>query len=119
MLSSVIRFCKSSPLCPGSRKSNTRQLVTSSRGLDRNSWAEAKAETLKPADRIKLSSDSRTDSSSSTTKTIACSSCIGLLLLLQESKLKRGAGTVVSHGPKFSAVILDNRSANRYTHSHP
>src|SRR5260370_18083170 len=116
MLSSAIRFCKSSPLCPGSRKSNTKQLVTSSRELSRNSWAEEKVKTLKPTERIKLTRDSRTDSSSSTTNTKACSFCIALLLMLRESKLKCCAGTV-RHGPQFSALIFNNRSANCQTHS--
>src|SRR6266436_3342149 len=62
-------FCRSSPLSPGSFTSSTRQPGTTVRALARNSCADAKVSTRKPADRIKPSSDSRTERSSSTTPT--------------------------------------------------
>src|SRR5262245_41766742 len=119
MLTSAIRFCRSSPLSPGRCTSNTRQLVASVRGPAKNCCAEAKVFTLSPADRIRPAKDSRTDSSSSTTKTIASDSVITPLVVFQKGKLKSRAGAVIRPGPQLPAVILDNGAADRQPHSQP
>ena len=49
---SAIRFCRSSPLRPGSCRSNTTQLGGSIRAWARNSCAEAKVSAFHPTDRI-------------------------------------------------------------------
>src|SRR5215475_11801560 len=118
MLTSAIRFCSSSPLRPGKRTSKTKQLGISARGRAKNSWADAKVSTFNPADRIRLPRASRTDRSSSTTKTIAFASAIAFLGVLHESKLKRCAGAVIRYGPKLAAVILNNRATDRQPHPH-
>jgi len=64
------RFCRSRPLRSGSMTSNTRQLGTRAGGRGRNSCAEANICGCHPAKRIRSSSDSRTEMSSSTTNTI-------------------------------------------------
>src|SRR6266404_348674 len=61
--------CRSSPLSPGSETSSTRQRGLVSWQLSRKSSAEAKAFVRQPAVAINASSDSRTETSSSTTKT--------------------------------------------------
>ena len=38
--------------------------------------------------------------------------------MLQKSKLKRCAGTVIRYGPQPPAVVLDNRAADRQSHPH-
>ena len=68
---SAIRFCRSSPLRPGSRTSSTKQPGTSGRVLRRKSCADANASTRSPTDRMRFLSDSRVPTSSSTTKTMA------------------------------------------------
>ena len=62
--------CSSRPLSPGSVTSSTRQQGTVARGRDRNSCADANVSGRQPALLISSSSDSRTETSSSTTKTI-------------------------------------------------
>src|SRR6516165_9782921 len=69
----AICACKSRPLRPGSRISSTRQLGEAGRGRARNSVAEAKVSGRQPAESSNDSSDSRTEASSSTTKTIGVS----------------------------------------------
>src|SRR4029077_19867758 len=68
--SAAMRFCRSRPLRPGRETSSTRQLGTSTRGRARNSCADANVSGCQPSERISNSSDSRTDTSSSTTNTI-------------------------------------------------
>src|SRR5262249_22211322 len=119
MSTSAIRFCRSIPLSPGRCTSNTRQLGAFARGPAKNCCAEANVSTLSPADRIKPSKDSRTDSSSSTTKTIASGSVITPLLVFQECELKGRAGTVIRGGPQLPAVILHDGATDRQPHSHP
>src|ERR1700681_4074859 len=63
------RCWRSSPLSPGSDTSSTRQRGLVSRQLARKSCAVAKAFVRQPAVSINASSDSRTETSSSTTKT--------------------------------------------------
>src|SRR5712691_7842628 len=72
--SPAMRRWRSRPLRSGSDTSSTRQLGTSTRGRARNSCADAKVSGRQPAQRINNSSDSRTDTSSSTMKTmgVAC-----------------------------------------------
>src|SRR5216683_2555144 len=61
--------CTSRPLIPGSFISSTRQLGSLLQHRLRNSCGDAKLSTLRPAVRIRPSTDSRTDASSSTTYT--------------------------------------------------
>src|SRR5258706_13750193 len=71
--SAAIRFCKSKPLRSGRLTSSTRQLGTPTRGRARNSCADANVSGSQPSQRISASNDSRTETSSSTTKTIGVS----------------------------------------------
>src|SRR5258708_13159733 len=64
------RSCTSSPLRSGRPTSSTRQLGVSSLGRSKNSRADAKVSTFQPAIRMRQSSASRTETSSSTTKTM-------------------------------------------------
>src|SRR5215831_4053334 len=68
--SAAMRSCTSRPLKSGSETSSTRQLGEEERGLARNSIAQANVCACQPAESISNSSDSRTEASSSTTKTI-------------------------------------------------
>src|SRR5436190_16189227 len=68
--SPATRFCRSSPVRPGSDTSSTRQLGTGARGRSRNSCAEANVSGCQPSWRISGASDSRTEMSSSTMNTI-------------------------------------------------
>src|SRR6185369_10259987 len=68
--SAATRFCRSRPLRPGSETSSTRQLGTSGFERERNGCADAKVSGFQPAQRMSDSSDSRTETSSSTTNTI-------------------------------------------------
>src|ERR1043166_4099628 len=65
------RFCRSRPLRSGRETSSTRQLGTKTRGRARNAAADANVSHCQPSRRISASSASRTEMSSSTTKTIA------------------------------------------------
>src|ERR1700730_18431764 len=69
-LSTATCFCRSRPLRPGREMSSTRQLGTRARGRARNSSEDANVCGSQPSHRINNSSDSRTDTSSSTTNTI-------------------------------------------------
>src|SRR5919197_56441 len=66
---STMRSWRSRPLRSGSVTSSTRQLGPSMRERRRKSSADAKVSGRQPAARISNSSDSRTDTSSSTTNT--------------------------------------------------
>src|ERR1700719_3545409 len=68
--STAMRFCRSRPLRSGRATSRTRQLGATTRGRARNSCADANVSGRQPAKRISDSSDSRTETSSSTTNTI-------------------------------------------------
>src|SRR5438132_9358652 len=68
--SGAISFCSSRPLSSGRETSSTRQLGASGRERARNSSADAKVSGCHPTKRISASSDSRTEMSSSTTKTM-------------------------------------------------
>src|SRR5215475_1452769 len=73
---SMMRFWRSSPLRLGSFTSRTRQPGPSMFERSRNSSADANVSGRHPAERINNSSDSRTDTSSSTTKTTGASHAI-------------------------------------------
>src|SRR5258707_13297529 len=75
--STATRFCSSRPLRPGRETSSTRQLGTSARGCARNSCADSNVSGCQPSERINNSSDSRTEMSSSTTKTIGMACDLG------------------------------------------
>src|SRR6267378_1996496 len=79
-LRSPSRCCRSSPLSPGSETSSTRQLGLVSGVLSRKSSAVAKVFVRQPAVSINASSDSRTETSSSTTKTTGVNFDTSLLL---------------------------------------
>ncbi len=72
--SSAMWFCRSSPLRSGRFTSSTKQVGTTGRGCERKSRAEAKVTGSQPSKRTSISSDSRTDMSSSTTNTIGVAS---------------------------------------------
>src|SRR5689334_6455245 len=61
------RRCSSRPFIPGMRTSRIRQSVSARRGQLKNSSADAKVMILNPTERIRPLSDSRIESSSSTT----------------------------------------------------
>jgi len=73
----------------------TRQPGTIVRALARNSFADAKVSTRKPADRIKPSSDSRTETSSSTTPTRGY---VSPMWHLPQSRLDRIQQSIVAEG---------------------
>src|ERR1700730_7309475 len=75
--STAMRFCRSRPLRSGRATSRTRQLGARIRGRARNSCADANVSGCQPAKRISDSSDSRTETSSSTTNTIGVACDIG------------------------------------------
>src|SRR5512134_2805718 len=68
--------CNSRPVSPGSVTSSTKQHGTIARGRERNSFADANVSGCQPAVLINNSSDSRTETSSSTTKTMDVTSGI-------------------------------------------
>jgi hypothetical protein len=67
--------------------SSTRQLGARTRGRDRNSCADANVSGCQPSQRMSASSDSRTETSSSTTNTIGVVSDMGADLDLWSSAL--------------------------------
>src|SRR5882724_4371320 len=73
----AISFCSSRPLSSGRETSSTRQHGATGRGRVRNSSADANVSGCDPTKRISASSDSRTETSSSTTKTIGIGSDFG------------------------------------------
>src|SRR6266852_6392747 len=73
----AMRFCRSRPLRPGRETSSMRQLGTRTRGRPRNSCADANISCCQPSQRINNSSDSRMETSSSTTNTIGVPSDMG------------------------------------------
>src|SRR2546428_5256736 len=87
---STTRFWTSSPLRSGRATSNTKQFGTQTRGRARNAAADAKVSGCQPAQRISNSSDSRTETSSSTTNTMGVS-CDIADALLQCMALPQGA----------------------------
>src|ERR1700674_3122604 len=114
LFASTIRRCKSSPLRSGNCTSSTRQLGASVRARLRNASADANASTLSPADRTRRPSASRTEASSSTMNTMSGVSVISA----SHGELERRTGPIIRNGPESSAVLLDDRTADRETHSH-
>src|SRR6266576_2764829 len=110
------RCCRSSPLSPGSETSSTRQRGLASRQLSRKSSAEAKLFVRHPAVAINASSDSRTETSSSTTKTTGANfdTSLGLDCLRYCAEQSRFAerldqtahGTGVHHTRAFARVFI-------------
>src|SRR5205807_1569942 len=92
----AMRFCRSRPLRPGRETSSMRQLGTRTRGRLRNSCADANISGSQPSKRINNSSDSRTETSSSTTNTIGVPSDMeddwNLLPTTLQFLLKAGSG---------------------------
>src|SRR5262245_1216555 len=86
--------CRSRPLSPGSVTSSTRQHGTAARGRARNSRADANVSGCQPALSISSSSDSRTEMSSSTTKTMAVTSFMGRPRLSLSCRPERGVERV-------------------------
>src|SRR5258708_13568446 len=94
-------FCRSRPLRPGREMSSTRQLGTRARGRARNSSADANVCGSQPSEWINNSSESRDDTSSSTTNTIgtACdirdnpnlrpNACAPIILYLNQETARR------------------------------
>ena len=74
--------CSSRPFSPGSDTSSTRQQGTVARGRDRNSRGDANVSGFQPALLISSSNDSRTEMSSSTTKTMGETSGMARTLIL-------------------------------------
>src|ERR1051325_8846870 len=101
----------------GMRTSKTRQLGRSIGVLARNSCADANVLTSRPAERIRFPRDLRTDTSSSTTKTMLPFFTCSLSLILRERKLKCHPRSFISHSPKFPAMIFKDRPADRQTHT--
>src|SRR6266850_971223 len=93
--SAVTSFWSSSPFRSGSPTSSTRQLGARTRGRSRNSCADGNVCGCQPAESIKSSSDSRTETSSSTTNTI------GVVSGMEKSSgsAKRGPERVQQSGP--------------------
>src|SRR3989441_12291573 len=89
--STATRCCRSRPLSPGRLTSSTRQLGPGTSGRDRNSCADANVSGCQPAQRISNSSDSRTDTSSSTTNTMGVASgmCADLDSPYSQSSVQR------------------------------
>src|SRR5262249_14607109 len=71
-----------------------------------------------PTTRRRRSKASRTETSSSTTKTIALDSGSVDFSGISKSKLKGRARTVVQCGPEPSTVTFDNRTTDREPHTH-
>src|SRR4029453_16260220 len=108
----------SSPLRSGNWRSSTRQLGAAAGGRARNSRADANTSAVHPADRNNPANASRTDTSSSTTKTIGCGSGIRCPRARSHGELKGRAGSIVWDRPEPAAVIFDDRSADRQPHAH-
>src|SRR5438309_11177846 len=88
--STATRPCRSRPLRPGRETSSTRQLGTEIRGRARNSCEDANVSGCQPAQRISNSSDSRTETSSSTTNTtgVASGMCAELVSPYSQSSVQ-------------------------------
>src|ERR1700730_557526 len=121
--SAATRFCRSRPLRPGRSTSSTRQLGARTRGRERNSCADANVSGCQPAQRISASSDSRTETSSSTTNTIGVARDIGdlnswsaalakLMYILMGHAPDMGAGQSVVSGMRVPSTVNGSSAAN-------
>src|SRR5258705_9017182 len=116
-------FCRSSPLSPGSETSSTRQLGLVTGLLSRKSAAEANVSARHPAVPINASSDSRTETSSSTTKTtgVTFDTSPGLDGLRYGAEQNRFAerldqtahGTGVQHPRAFARIFIGGDEHDR------
>src|SRR5262245_27764292 len=95
--------CSSRPLSPGSVTSSTRQHGPFARGRERNSCADTNVSGCQPALLINNSNDSRTETSSSTMKTIDLMSGIVRTLAAEEVIAE---GAVYVRGVTFSGHIV-------------
>src|SRR5580704_16320223 len=110
---------------PGMPTSRIKQLVRPTHSEARNSSADENERAVKPNSLSKSGSDSRTDSSSSTTDTselgdipgsssrIRCTS-----IPRRDGKRKSRARTVVRLRPKTAVMTLDYRATDRKSDSH-
>src|SRR5580692_10115045 len=107
--STATRFCRSRPLRSGRVTSSTRQLGARTRGRDRNSCADANVSGCQPAERISNSSDSRTETSSSTTNTIGVACDIGDLNSWSTA-LAKLMYILMGHAPDMAPVGVSESS---------
>src|SRR5579864_5605061 len=104
--------------------SRIRHLVWPTQSDARNSCADENARAVKPNSLSKSGSDSRTDSSSSTTDTsdlgiiLGSSSRIRCTSLTRNGKRKSGARTIVRFRPKTAMMTLDYRTTDGKSDSH-
>src|SRR5580704_4169306 len=109
---------------PGMPTSRIKQLVRPTYSEARNSSADENERAVKPNSLSKSGSDSRTDSSSSTTDTsdlgiiLGSSSRIRCTSLSRNGKRKSGARTVVRFRPKTAMMALDYGTTDGKSDSH-
>src|SRR5580692_10591287 len=110
---------------PGMPTSRIKQLVRPTYSEARNSSADENARAVKPNSLSKSGSDSRTDSSSSTTDTNELGIILGsssrircTSLLRRNGKRKSGARTVVRFRPKTAMMALDYGTTDGKSDSH-
>src|SRR5436190_1134436 len=123
----VSSCCRSGPDMPAIATSRMRQWVWLTNSDARNASADENAWTAKPNCRSKSGSDSRTDSSSSTTETserwtITNASC-GCRVrracgIAGNGERERGAGAVIRFTPQTATMLFDNRSADGQSDAH-
>src|SRR5215475_865967 len=120
-------FWNSSPLAPGNLTSSTMQPAASGRLLRTNSCVDANACTLRPTERSRSATESRTVASSSITYVTGCSSVMSerrrqrsyhFLAISRQAEPEDGAVRRVGLGPQTSAVRLDDGSADGEPDSH-
>src|SRR5713226_7337127 len=110
---------------PGIPTSRIRQLVRPTYSEARNSSADENERAVKPNSLSKSGSDSRTDSSSSTTDTNELGIILGsssrircTSLPRRNGKRKSGARTVIRLCPETAMMALDYRTADGKSDSH-
>src|SRR6202166_3089243 len=110
---------------PGMPTSRTKQLVRPTYSEARNSSADENERAVKPNSLSRSGSDSRTDSSSSTTDTNELGIILGSSSLIRctslprrNGKRKSGTRTVVRFRPKTAMMALDYGTADRKSDSH-
>src|SRR5580700_7203176 len=110
---------------PGMPTSRTKQLVRPTYSEARKSSADENERAVKPNSLSKSGSDSRTDSSSSTTETSEIGVIPGFSSRIRftsrsrrNGKRKSGARTVVRLRPKTAMMALDYRTTDGESDSH-
>src|SRR5436190_3299213 len=98
---SASRFCRSRPLSPGSVTSSTKQQGLVGWARHRNSCADANVSGCQPAVRNNSSSDSRTETSSSTTKTIDVTSGMVGVSIEQEA-----IEDIIVYGARVTFLVI-------------